>query len=103
VMDLSSREEDTFPDTSRDEEIARRLFADLNYSLLRPPGDGSVIVLSDSNEEEEVRENDHADVEVMSSSAETPPAPIASTANDNDAPNEVPDDSNSSGDEADTP
>jgi hypothetical protein len=72
VMDLSSREEDTFPGTSRDEEIARRLFADLNYSLLRPPGDGSVIVLSDSDEEEEVRENDHADVEVMSSSAETP-------------------------------
>jgi hypothetical protein len=36
VVDLSSKEEDTFSDTSRDEE---------------PPGDANIIILSDSNEE----------------------------------------------------
>jgi hypothetical protein len=50
VVDLSSDEEDVFPDTSWDEDFARRLFGDLNCSLLGLPGDGKAIILSNSNE-----------------------------------------------------
>jgi hypothetical protein len=52
VVDLSSKEEDTFLDTSRDEEIARKLFGDLKCMLLRPPDDNNMIFLNDSDEEE---------------------------------------------------
>jgi hypothetical protein len=53
VIDLSSSsdEEDFVADTSRDEDFPKRLFGDP-----RPPGDGKVIILSDSDEEEEVHE-----------------------------------------------
>jgi hypothetical protein len=102
VVDLSSEEEDTFPDTSRDEEIARKLFGDLNRGLLGPPGDDNIIVLSDT--------------EATTSSAGDSSAPTAFAADDDDAPNGVQDDSNGSstpdrvqgdssdgGDEASTP
>jgi hypothetical protein len=52
VVDLSSsEEEDAFPDTSRDEEITRKLFGGFNRGLLGPPGDGRIIILNDSDEE----------------------------------------------------
>jgi hypothetical protein len=41
VVDLSLGEEDDFPDTSRGEEITRKLFGDLNCGLLGPPNDGT--------------------------------------------------------------
>jgi hypothetical protein len=63
VVDLSSKEEYAFLDTSRDEEIARKLFGDLKRVLLGPPDDNNMIFLSDSDEEEEVREDDHVDAE----------------------------------------
>jgi endo-alpha-1,4-polygalactosaminidase (GH114 family) len=55
VIDLSSssNEEDFFTDTSRDAELASQLFG----NLLRLPDKGKVIVLSDFDEEEEVRED----------------------------------------------
>jgi hypothetical protein len=58
VIDLSSSsdEEDFVADTSRDEDFPKRLFGDLNHDVPRPPGDGKVIILSDSDEEEEVHE-----------------------------------------------
>jgi hypothetical protein len=69
VVDLSSWEEDAFLGTSRGEKIARKLFGDLNYGLLGPPGDGNVIILSDSNEkDEEVCEDDHANINAVPSS-----------------------------------
>jgi hypothetical protein len=71
VVDLSSREEDAFPDTSQDEEIVRKLFGDLNRGLLGLPDDDNMIILNDSDEEEEVREDDRADAEATPSS-ETP-------------------------------
>jgi hypothetical protein len=49
-LSSSSDEEGFIPDTSRVEEFARRLFDDLNYDMLGLPGDGMVIVLSDSDE-----------------------------------------------------
>jgi hypothetical protein len=69
VVDLSSKEEDVFPDTSRDEEFVRQLFDDHNRELLGPLGDGNIITLSGSDEEEEVREEDAADAEATPSSA----------------------------------
>jgi hypothetical protein len=94
MVDLSSGEEDTFPDTSRDEEIAWKLFGNLNRGLLGPPGDDNFIVLSDSDKEKEVREDDRTDSEAAPSSVGDSPAPIAFTADDDDAPNGVQDDSN---------
>jgi hypothetical protein len=91
VVDLSSEEEDASPDTSRDEEISQKLFGDLNRGLLGPPGDGNIIILIDSNEEEEVQEDDRANAEATPSSARNFPAPITSAAADDDAPDEVQD------------
>jgi hypothetical protein len=44
-----------------------------------------------------VCEDDHADVEAMPSSAGNSPAPTTSTADDDDAPGEVQDDSSDGG------
>jgi hypothetical protein len=70
VVDLSSSsdERDLITDVSWDEEFARRLFGDLNRNVLGPLGDGKIIVLSDSNEEEEVHEKNTADAEAVASS-----------------------------------
>jgi hypothetical protein len=56
-LTLSSSEEDSVADTSRDEEFARKLFGDLNRDILGPPGDGKIIVISDSNDEDETHED----------------------------------------------
>jgi hypothetical protein len=45
---------DFFHYTLRDEEFPKKLFGDLNCELLGSPGDDNIIVLSDSDEEEEV-------------------------------------------------
>jgi hypothetical protein len=94
VMDLTSTEEDAAPDTSQDEEIACKLFGDLNCGLLGPLGDNNVIILSDSEEEDEMREDDRVDTEVASSSARNSPAPAAI---DEDTPDEVQGDSSGGG------
>jgi hypothetical protein len=77
----SSGEEDSFTDTSRDEELARKLFGDLNHDILGPPDDGKIIVLSDSDDEDET----HEDVAVNAEAA--PP----SAANSTDSPTSAPD------------
>jgi hypothetical protein len=40
-------------DTSHDEEFARKLFGDLNRDILRPPGDGKIIIIDDDDEAQE--------------------------------------------------
>jgi hypothetical protein len=40
-------------DTSRDEEFARKLFDDLNRDILRSPGDGKIIIIDDSDDDNE--------------------------------------------------
>jgi hypothetical protein len=42
-------------DTSRDEEFTRKLFGDLNHDILRPPGDGKIIIIDDSNDDDEAQ------------------------------------------------
>jgi hypothetical protein len=75
VTDLSSSsDEDGFiPDTSRDEEFARKLFGDLIRDVLRLPGNDNVIILSNSGEEDAI------DTKAAPSSATRSPAPTAST------------------------
>jgi hypothetical protein len=70
VVDLSPEEVDSLPDTSQDEEIAQKLFGDLNCGLLGMPHDDNIIILSDFNKEEEVRMDDRD--EVVPSSAASP-------------------------------
>jgi hypothetical protein len=40
---LSSDADEEWPDTLRDEEVARKSFGELNRDLLGPPGDGNSI------------------------------------------------------------
>jgi hypothetical protein len=96
VVDLSSDVEDFFPDTLRDDEFTRKLFGDLNHKLLGSLGDGNVIVLSDSDEEEEVYEEDTVDTEATPPSIEDSLVPTISTANANDASEGAQNDSNDS-------
>jgi hypothetical protein len=77
----SSGEEDSFTDTSQDEELAKKLFSDLNRGILGPPGDGKIIVLSDSDDEDEA----HEDTVINAEAA--PP----SAANSSDTPTFAPD------------
>jgi hypothetical protein len=72
----SSSEEDSVADTSWDEEFAGKPFGDLNRDILRPPDDGKIIVLSDSDDDDET----HKDVTVNAEAA--PP----SSANSVDSP-----------------
>jgi hypothetical protein len=62
-------------DTSRDEELVRKLFGDLNCDILRPPGDGKIIVLDD---DDEAQEEKTADIEstVAPASADDAPAEV---------------------------
>jgi hypothetical protein len=78
VVDLSSSsdEENLIVDVSRDEEFARRLFNDLKRDILGLPGDDTIIILSDSDEEMEVCEEKAVDVAL--SSAARSPTPTAS-------------------------
>jgi hypothetical protein len=94
VVDLSSSsdEEGFIPDTMCDEEFVRRLFGDLNRDVLGPPGDGNIIILSDSNEEEEVREKHATDVEATPSSVVRSSSPTASAAITDEDPKGIQDD-----------
>jgi hypothetical protein len=86
MVDLSSSsdEEGLIPDTSCDEEFTRKLFGNLNRDILEPSDDGNIIILSDSDEEEVVREEDVTDAKAMPSSAARIPALTASAATDED-------------------
>jgi hypothetical protein len=95
-VDLSSDEEGFFPDTLWDEEFTRKLFGGLNHKLLGSLGDSNVIVLSDSDEEVEVYEEDAADTEAAPPSTEDSLVPTISIANANDASEGAQNDSNDS-------
>jgi hypothetical protein len=105
IVDLSSSsgEEDSIADTSRDEELARKLFSDLNRDILGPPGDGKIIILSDSDDENETHEDATVNAEA------TPPSAANSTDSPTSAPDAdettdgVPDDNADGGDEASSP
>jgi hypothetical protein len=86
VIDLSSSSdvEDLLADTSRDAEFTRQLFGDLNRDVLGPPGDSKVIILSDSDEKEEVHEETAIDANATPSVAEKSLTIATSAADDED-------------------
>jgi hypothetical protein len=105
IVDLasSSGEEDFFADTSRDEELARKLFGDLNRDILGPPGDGKIIVLSDSDDEDEVHEDAVVNAEAAPPSAVNSADTTTSAPDANETPDGVQDDNTDGGDEAGLP
>jgi hypothetical protein len=62
-------------DTSRDEELVRKLFCDLNCDILGLPGDDKIIILDDSDDNDEAQEEKTADIEFMIAPASTDDAP----------------------------
>jgi hypothetical protein len=88
VVDLSSSsdEEGLIIDTSCDEKFTKRLFGDLNHNVLGLPGDGKIIILSESDkEEEEEHEEKTVGTKAAPSSAARSPTSTSST-NADDAP-----------------
>jgi hypothetical protein len=71
----------------------KKLFSDLNSELLGPPGDDNIIILNDSDEEEEVHAEEAIDAKVVPPSTKDSPAPTVS-AIDTDASEGLPNDSN---------
>jgi hypothetical protein len=101
---LSSGEEDSVADTSRDEELARKLFGDLNRDILGPPGDGKIIILSDSDDEDEKPEDSAVNAEAAPSSAANSPDSPTSAPDADETPDGVSDDNaDGGGDEAGSP
>jgi hypothetical protein len=99
----SSGEEDSIADTSRDEELARKLFGDLNCDILGPPGDGKIIVLSDSDDEDGTHEDAAVNTEAAPPSATNSADSPTSAPDAEDTPDGVSDDNADGGDKADSP
>jgi hypothetical protein len=96
VIDLSSSsdEEDFLADVTREFEFAQKVFGELNRDVLGPFGDGKVIILNDSEEEEEVREEATANTDAApSASVGWPSTPDASPADVDEDLEAVPNDS----------
>jgi hypothetical protein len=93
VVYLSSSfdEGDLIADITRDEAFARRLFDDLNRDVLGPLGDSKIIILSDSDEEDEVHEEKAVDVEDVPSSTVRSPASTATATADGTYKSNTPD------------
>jgi hypothetical protein len=104
-VDLASSlgEEDSFADTSRDEELARKLFDDLNRDILGPPNDGKIIVLNDSDDEDEMHENATVNAEAAPPSAANSADSPTSAPDVDETPDGVPDDNADGEDEVDLP
>jgi hypothetical protein len=100
---LSSGEEEPVADTSRDEEIARKLFGDLNCDILGPPGDGKVIVISDSDYEDETHEDAVVNAEAAPPSAANSVDSPTSASDVDETPDGVSDDNADGGDEVGSP
>jgi hypothetical protein len=100
---LSSGDEDSVADTSRDEELARKLFGDLNRDILGPPGDGKIIVLGDSDNEDETPEDAAVNAEAAPPSATNSTDSPTSAPDADETPDGVSDDNADGGDEAGLP
>jgi hypothetical protein len=102
-LTLSSGEEKSIADTSRDEEFARKLFGDLNRDILGPPGDSKNIVISDSNDEDETHEDVVVNAEAAPPSATNSVDSPTSASDVDKTPDGVSDDNADGGDEAGSP
>jgi hypothetical protein len=105
MVDLASPsgKEDFFTDTSRDEELIRKLFDDLNRDILGPPGDGKIIILSDSDDEDEVHKDAVVNAEAAPPSAVNSLVTPAFASDVDETPDGVQDDSSDGGNETGSP
>jgi hypothetical protein len=72
-------------DTSSDEEFARKLFGNLNCDIIRLHGDGKIIIIDDSGDDDEAQEEGTAGIEPTAVPASTADAPAgARVANSDD-------------------
>jgi hypothetical protein len=100
---LSPSEEDSIADTSRDEEFARKLYGDLNRDILGPLGDGKIIVISDSDDEDKTHEDAAVNAEAAPPSGANSVDSPTSTSDVDETPDGVSDDNADGGDEAGSP
>jgi hypothetical protein len=86
-------------DTSRDEELARKLFGDLNCDILVPPGDGKIIILDDSDDDGDAQEEEIADIEstIAPASVDDAPAEVRISNSDDQWSNQEADGGDNSG------
>jgi hypothetical protein len=63
-------------DTSHDEEFTGKLFGDLNRDILGPPGDGKIIIIDDSDSDDEAQVEGTTGIEptIVPASATNAPA-----------------------------
>jgi hypothetical protein len=92
-------------DTSRDEEIARKLFGDLHRDILEPSGDGKIIIIDDSDDNDEVQEGTTAEIEstVAATSANDASAEARIDNSDDQGPDQEADGGDNSGHNVDDP
>jgi hypothetical protein len=83
-MTLVSSPSSLVVDTSRDEEFARKLFGDLNRDILRPPGDGKIIIIDASDDDDEAQEEGTASIEPMTVPTSTADAPARARVDNSD-------------------
>jgi hypothetical protein len=100
---LSSGEEDSVADTSRDEEFARKLFGELNRDILGPCGDGKIIVISDSDNDDETHEDAAINAEAAPPSAANSADSPTSASDADETTDGVSDDNADGGDEVGSP
>jgi hypothetical protein len=100
---LSLSEEGFVADTSRDEEFTRKLFGDLNRDILGPPGDSKIIIINDSDDEDETHEDAAVNAEAAPPSAAYSVDSPTSASDADETPNGVSDDNADGGDEAGSP
>jgi hypothetical protein len=71
-------------DTSRDEEFGRKLFGDLNRDILGPPDDGKIIIIDDSDNDDEAQEEGMADTEPTAVPAPATDTPVGTRVDNSD-------------------
>jgi hypothetical protein len=105
MVDLASPsgEEDFFDDTSWDEKLARKLFGDLNCDILGRPSDGKIIILSDSDDEDEAHEDAAVNTEAAPPYVVDSPVTPASASDADETPDGLQADSSDGGDEVGSP
>jgi hypothetical protein len=102
-LTLSSGEEESIADISRDEEFARKLFGDLNRDILGSPDDGKIIVISDSDDDDDTHEDAVVNAEAAPPSATNSTDSPISASDVDETPDGVSDDNADGVDEAGSP
>jgi hypothetical protein len=71
-------------DTSSDEKFVTKLFGDLNLNILGPSGDGKIIIIDDSDNDDEVQEEGTVGAEPTAAPASAADAPARSRVDNSD-------------------